>query len=211
MKYIILLYVIISFYEWFLHRCIMHGDPIFLAKIPGIGSFLAGTAKHHLDHHKHVNIDMTLSDRTQTTEIYFPWGMTLVLILILFLTLFKIVPAPALVAVIVVGIHNLLWNNWHTRFHAYEKEVTFDQGLPKMDRFPTGIIYNYLWKYHAIHHSQKGEKTNFNIIFPLFDHLFGTIGDESCIDNSEYCKQNLSDERCYQKQVHCYTDKDIIQ
>jgi sterol desaturase/sphingolipid hydroxylase (fatty acid hydroxylase superfamily) len=187
----------------------MHGDPIFLAKIPGIGSYLASTATHHLDHHKYVNIDMTLS-ASQTTEVYFPWSMTLLLIVILILTLWKIVPAPVLIAIVLVGIHNLLWNNWHTRFHDYQKDVTIDKGLPKLNGFPTGFIYDYLWTYHTIHHSQKGEKTNFNIIFPLFDHLFGTLGDPSCIDNTDYCRRNLSDDRCYQRQTYCYTDKDVI-
>jgi hypothetical protein len=26
----------------------------------------------------------------------------------------------------------------------------------------------------------------------------------------EYCKKNHQDDRCYQKQHHCFTDKDII-
>ena len=208
--YIVFLYVVISFYEWFLHRHIMHGDPEFLRKFPGIGSYMADTAKHHVEHHKYVNIDMTLKDNNHTTEVYFPWSMTVLLGILFFLTIRKVIPMPAVVAVIGVFLHNILWNNWHTRFHDYKPDVSVTQGLPKLHIFPTTFIYDYLWRYHTIHHSQKGEKYNFNIIFPLFDHIFGTIGNASCIDNMEYCKKNHHDERCYQKQHHCYSKKDVI-
>ena len=208
--YIIIVYIIISFYEWFLHRHVMHGDPDFFKKIPGIGSYLADTATKHIEHHKIVNIDMTLQDNEHTTGVYFPWSTTIIFVVILILTIWKLVPVPVLTSVIVVFIHNILWNNWHTRFHDYQNDVTITDGLPKVSPFPGGFIYDYLWKYHTIHHSQKGDKYNYNIIFPLFDHVFGTLGDASCIDNTSYCKENHHDERCYQKQQHCYTEKDVI-
>src|SRR6056300_262867 len=208
--YIIFLYVIISFYEWFLHRHIMHGDPEFLKKFPGIGSYMAETARHHLEHHKLVNIDMTLKENIESTGVYFTWSVTVIFIILTLLHIRKIVPMPILVSIAAVFLHNILWNNWHTRFHEYQREVNITQGLPKFGIFPTGFIYDYLWKYHTIHHSQKCQKYNFNIIFPLFDHVFGTVGDSSCIDNMEYCKKNHDDERCYQRQHHCFTNKDII-
>jgi sterol desaturase/sphingolipid hydroxylase (fatty acid hydroxylase superfamily) len=208
--YIVLVYIIVSFYEWFLHRHVMHGDPVFLGKFPGIGSYLAETARHHLEHHQNVNMDMTLGDTKHTTGVYFPWTSTVVFIFILTLTLWKVVPMPILVSIFVVFLHNILWNNWHTRFHDYQRDVPVSDGLPKVSSFPGGFIYDYLWKYHTIHHSQKGDKYNFNIIFPLFDHIFGTLGNESCIDNTKYCKENHNDARCYQEQYHCYTEKDII-
>ena len=208
--YIIFLYVIISFYEWFLHRHIMHGDPEFLGKFPGIGRYMAETAKHHLEHHKLVNIDMTLKKDEHTTGVYFPWSVTILFLLITFVHVWKVVPMPVVVTIVAVFIHNILWNNWHTRFHNYQQDVTIKDGLPKVPIFPGGFIYDYLWKYHTIHHSQKGEKYNFNIIFPLFDHIFGTVGDISCIDNMAYCKENHHDDRCYQEQYYCFTNKDII-
>lgn len=210
MEYIILIYILMSFYEWFLHRHVMHGDINVLKKIPLLGRYLVETAREHLEHHKHVNMDMTLKTHKQTTGVYFTWDVTLIFIIILTLSTTKIIPKYILFAAMAVCFHNLLWNNWHTRFHDYKHDIPFSTGLPKMDLFPTGYVYDTLWKYHTIHHSQKGEKYNFNIIFPMFDHIFGTYKGGSCVDNTEYCKKNHSDDRCYQGQSFCYSDRDIL-
>ena len=153
---------------------------------------------------------MTLKNDSHTTGVYFPWSVTCIFIVILIMNTFKCVPHYILFSVIAVCIHNLLWNNWHTAFHAYKSQVDITMGLPKIYTFPTGYIYNMLWKYHTMHHSQKGEKYNFNIIFPMFDHIFGTYKKGPCIDNIEYCKKNHSDDRCYQSQHYCYHDRDIL-
>lgn len=199
-----------SFYEWFLHRHVMHGDINVLKKIPLLGRYLAETAKEHLEHHKHVNMDMTLKTHRHTTGVYFTWDVTLIFIIILTLSTTKIIPKYILFAVLAVCFHNILWNNWHTRFHDYKHDIPVSAGLPKMDLFPTGYVYDILWKYHTIHHSQKGEKYNFNIIFPMFDHIFGTYKGGACIDNTQYCKKNHDDDRCYQGQSICYNDRDIL-
>ena len=78
---IILIYISLSFMEWSLHKFVMHGNPEFFEKIPLIGKILASTARDHLRHHEHVNIDMTLS-QTKTNGLYFWWSTTLVFIII---------------------------------------------------------------------------------------------------------------------------------
>ena len=43
-----------------------------------------------------------------------------------------------------------------------------------------------------IHHFNKGDKkTNYNIVLPGADHLFGTYKD--CVDNEEFCKKHKYD------------------
>lgn len=208
--YAVLVYVLISFYEWFIHRHIMHGNPEFLKKFPIFGNYLSKTAIDHVEHHKHVNIDMTLKTDEESEGVYFPWSVTLITTIIFFINAMGLIPNAFVVAVLVVALHNILWNNWHTRFHDYKKDVTLSHGLPKFSIFPTGIIYDALWKYHTLHHAQKGDKYNFNIICPLFDHVFGTYKSGTCIDNMKYCKENHHDDRCYQEQYYCFTNKDII-
>ncbi len=210
MTYLILIYIFISFYEWFIHRYIMHGDPDILSKIPLMGIYLAKTAEDHINHHKHVNIDMTLKEHNKTTGVYFPWSTTLVFIVLLLLNIRRYISNSILISILAVCIHNILWNNWHTKFHDYKHNVSIKEGLPTIGMLPSGFIYNQLWKYHTVHHSQKGEKYNFNIIFPLFDHVFGTYNGDVCIDNMEYCKKNHSDDRCYQPQYYCFSDSDIL-
>jgi hypothetical protein len=227
----------VSFYEWFLHKHIMHGDPKFLGKFPIIGDYLKWTAESHHEHHKLININMTMKEnKPDDRSAYFPWSLSVGLAISFYILSRPIIPKPLIVSILITFIHNLLWNNWHTRFHAYEHDVSVLQGPPKISFFPLGPIYNYLWKYHTIHHSQKGEKYNFNlgpiynylwkyhtihhsqkgekynfnIIFPFFDHVFGTLGDESCINNVDFCKKNHHDDRCYQEQVKCFTGEDIL-
>ena len=210
--YLIIIYIICSFYEYVLHRYIMHGDPETLQNVPLIGFKLAHTARMHLDHHKSVNIDMTLKENKKSIKgVIFGWRLTFLLILIMGVTSKLLnLPSPIMIAVVTVLLHNLLWNNWHTRFHNYNYPANTTDGLPKLPNFPTPGqgIYSYLFKYHAIHHSQKGNKYNYNIIFPLFDHLFGTVSNDFCINNTKYCQQT-DDDRCEQKQQHCFTEKDV--
>jgi len=206
MIYLIIIYIIISFYEWFLHRHIMHGNPATLSKIPLLGTYLAKTAEEHIEHHKHVNIDMTLKDQKCNKGVYFTWSVTLIFAVIMLMNTRRYIP----ISILAMCMHNILWNNWHTKFHDYKHPVSIKEGLPTIGMLPTGFIYNQLWKYHTVHHSQKGEKYNFNIIFPLFDHIFGTYKGDVCIDNMEYCKKNHIDDRCYQRQYYCYSDSDIL-
>ena len=52
-----------------------------------------------------------------------------------------------------------------------------------------------LWVNHAIHHLQKGEKGNFNIILPGADFIFNTYKGK-CYDNSNYCKDSNDERIC---------------
>jgi len=50
-------------------------------------------------------------------------------------------------------------------------------------------IYKYLFTYHSLHHLNKGKsKGNYNIIFPLFDHIFQTY--KSRVDNRLHFAEN---------------------
>ena len=84
---IILIYVVISLFEWIIHRYVMHGNPDSLGEIPIFGGILSQTARDHLEHHKHVNIDMTLKNNVKTKGVYFPWITTLVFISLIYVFL----------------------------------------------------------------------------------------------------------------------------
>ena len=99
---------------------------------------------------------------------------------------------------------------WTPDFISNGYPIDWKSGLPVAGNSTTlgRRAYVYLFKCHAIHHSQKGIKYNYNITLPLFDHIFGTAGSDFCIDNGEYCKRT-EDTRCNQKQKHCFTDQDV--
>lgn len=71
-----------------------------------------------------------------------------------------------------------------------------------------GLIYRFLWKYHAIHHLRKGSKYNYNIVLPGFDLLMGTFH-AFYYDNNAYCKTH-HDERCLEKQIKILDNKDVL-
>ena len=209
----ILMYCIISFWEWFLHKEIMHCDSAKLNKVPIMGPFLAEISESHLNHHKAVNIDMTLKGADDVRELFFTWKISIISMILVYFSLrmFKIAqPKNAMILTVLLSVlHSVLWNNWHTRMHAIKPDIPLREGMPYIHDFPQGSLYAYLWKYHAIHHSQKGSKYNYNIIFPLFDDIMKTRAKGFCFDNTEYCKIH-DDDRCSQKKKHCYTNDDVL-
>tara|TARA_B100000686_G_C16733223_1_gene942028 strand:+ start:381 stop:1004 length:624 start_codon:yes stop_codon:yes gene_type:complete len=83
---------------------------------------------------------------------------------------------------IISYIYYLLWNLLHPTYHRYS-------GYGDNESLRNNFIYQYLEKYHMIHHLNKGTvKCNYNIILPGVDFLFGTY--KGCIDNTEFCQNN---------------------
>ena len=70
-KFFILTYILCSFTEWFLHSQIMHGNMQSLSKVPIIGNALAETSRAHMEHHKEVNMDMTLNHDKLEKNLFF--------------------------------------------------------------------------------------------------------------------------------------------
>jgi len=171
----------LSFTEWFLHRYVMHGNPEALGRFPLIGSPLAKTADTHLEHHKTVQSDMTLKDHQDDNSLIFRIETVLesALFSIPILMLSGQFTLKEAVAVSAVSglIYSLLWNSIHTKMHGQEVASRWDSTTPVNALAHRNPIYEFLWKYHAVHHVQKGkEKTNYNIILPGMDFIFGTYG-----------------------------------
>ena len=91
--------------------------------------------------------------------------------------------------------------------HYTTKTMKIRNGVPSIILDPSIIqnpMYKYLYINHGIHHLQKGEKYNYNIIFPMFDDLFFTKKYGKCYNNKKYCKLNRNkDKRCKSKVVGC--------
>lgn len=213
LKKVITVYLLLTFWEWFLHSQIMHGDPDMLGKVPLLGNYLARTARSHLNHHKEVMMDMRLRDVKELGSLFFSWSIMAITTTLMFLSLwgaFKFEPKEA--AMISIGLGLLvcfLWNNWHTDMHDSGIKIDIFTGVPNTPgMISKGPIYKWLWGYHAIHHMQKGDKYNYNIIFPGFDYLMGT-NKGRCIDNTDYCSKGF-DSRCLSRQRYCYTNMDSL-
>jgi sterol desaturase/sphingolipid hydroxylase (fatty acid hydroxylase superfamily) len=195
----------------------MHGNEKFFKNIPIIGKALADTANNHLEHHKEVNMDMTLTHSKLESKLFFGWETLIYtsLILMLFgIPVKYIMKMDKFKYVIYISylsiLYTVLWNNIHVDMHGVRGKIGLKDGIPNSTGLLSrGPLYRYLWKYHAIHHLQKGgSKGNFNIVLPGTDYLFGTYNG-FCYDNTEYCRNTL-DGKCQERLKNCIDDKDVL-
>ena len=200
---IITIYLIFSFWEWFLHSNVMHGNPQFLEKIPVIGVQLRDICVSHNKHHRSVEMDMSLSYDVDIRSLYFAWNeIFLISILCILPSIYLFVVRDfkkSLALTIVLSIlYAWLWNNIHINMHHNDHAVTISEGVPNNSpMLSKGPIYNYLRRYHTVHHSQKGVKYNHNVVLPGMDHLFGTY-QGFYYDNNDYCEEHHIDTRCFE-------------
>lgn len=209
---IILIYFLLSMWEWILHCMVMHGDAKEFKRVPIIGNYLSQTAQHHLDHHKEVNMNMSLNNISDVNSLFFSWQIFMIITILMTVSLLLFNFKPKEASLISIGLGLLvcfLWNNWHTDMHGTDVKISPTQGFPNKPGFISrGPLYRWLWKYHATHHLQKGSKYNYNIIFPGFDWMVGTYKG-NCVDNNDYCNKNW-DYRCHIRKSFCLTNEEIL-
>lgn len=217
LKLVLVSYISCSMLEWVLHAHVMHGNPKTLRKIPLVGATMASTARIHLEHHRAVNMDMTLtSPKDHVHGIIFSWETAFMLFFIHFGLTFALkgflgmsARRAAGLSLAMTVVYCFLWNNIHMDMHRMEHRIGWETGVPNTPHLlSSGAMYKWLWKYHANHHLQKGgDKGNFNIVLPGFDHLMGTYRG-FCFDNTEYCKDS-KDDRCNVRSRGCLSDNEV--
>lgn len=208
-------YIILSFMEWILHNKIMHGNEKQLRKIPIIGNYLGNTAKLHLEHHKEVKSDMTLHGISNVNSLFFSWKLLFTMGPVYYIILYLIMNPEnklffLIYVIFIVLLEGFIWNNFHNDMHNSDFTIDLFEGFPNSPKkYSKGFIYRWLWKNHAIHHLQKYNKGNFNIIYPGFDLFFNTYNNK--IDNRDFCKDNPNDKRvCGQYKQKVLSDDDIL-
>ena len=207
---VIIIYIIVSFIEWFIHKYIMHGNPETLIKIPLIGDRLSSTAVNHKHHHKQILMNMHYINEHSTNGFYWFDTIALGTIFAIFFKILTDINDNKIILFIILTMtigYSFLWNTIHNQMHYTTKTMTLKEGVPSiiLDRsIIKNPIYKFLYINHGIHHLQKGDKYNYNIIFPMFDDLFFTKKYGKCYNNVAYCKLNKNkDKRCNSKVVGC--------
>lgn len=181
--YFMILYLLSSLLEWFLHKYIMHCYTYFpwllTNKIsnPLIAGLQKSCQMHH-DHHISVKKDMSLKQLEDENTLIFTW-MTLAILfppayILSIIATFAIkldIPftIQGLSVLITLVIFGLVWNNMHPRMHDIKLEILLKDA-------PSDVNLNYtrlLYDNHKMHHIIKGKnKGNFNVVFLGADELF---------------------------------------
>lgn len=170
-----LMYFVLTAGEWAIHKFLMHGI--------GLPDALRSFTTSHLDHHRSVQRDMTLSDH-DTLEVYFSYFTTLgtfmalweVTTLLGWLLGWTPLSAWAVVPSLLAALaHNAYWNKLHPEFHcAVDDTWSPRRGMPYIDVLPTrNAVGDWLLECHAGHHAVGGVG-NYNVVVPGFDHIAGT-------------------------------------
>jgi len=149
-----------SLCEWMLHRYVMHRP------LPG---FRYPFERHTLVHHHKFKADDTyhLIHKTDANTIPMAWWNGPVLIVLSSLPALSISAlserwSVVFICALVVG----------TYYGAYEY-LHWCMHLPKARRVECFFLFRRLNGHHLLHHRYMGH--NFNVVFPIWDLLFGTL------------------------------------
>jgi hypothetical protein len=173
-----IMYLSTSICEYLVHKYIMHHPKL-------------QTISDHIQHHKDVNLNMTLVQDYNEDGMYFNSLSTIILIMIGFVMYYVIINKLfkyrlhnkyiGLITVIMGLLYKIIWNHLHYRFHMlHNKPYNKWNWYEKLS-----------FKNHYMHHLQKGKrKGNYCILLLGADILFGT--NNKCIDNYDYCRNMKS-------------------
>ena len=173
--WVVVAYVTMSATEYVSHRWFMH-RPI-AARWPALTQFprlqwLWGIVRHAyarhavLHHGRHYGRSFERSDdpEAQHTSVDVTPAEMLVGLAPLWLPVFFFVSwTGGVILAMTFVAHGFAWGVLHREMHE-----------PQGRWFATTRLYRFFRGYHAAHHAHVNR--NFNAIFPLFDHLFGTYG-----------------------------------
>ena len=213
---IIIMYIIISFFEWFIHYYYMH-------KNSKIGEYLYDhiIKGGHVEHHQqtYLNQKLDLENEKERALIFETSPYTIFLVfLVLFINykIYHLIPGLKnvlpikyflILIFIIIFVYFWSWNSLHTKYHF--KEVSLKNQIkyniiPFFKPDTNSKIYKFLYKYHTLHHLNKGKsKGNYNVNCPLFDFIFNTY--RSKVDNRLHFSvnkpKNPQEEWLYNNQV----------
>jgi hypothetical protein len=152
----------------------------------------------HIKHHKETRLDQTLPDNYIEEGLVFNLFDIDMIYLFLFIIIgsyifwlyfpnfkksFSMIFTLSF-SVILLIIYFWAWSSIHSHYHSRyiecnkklknNPDITIYSLLPNFIPNESSSIYKYLFWYHTLHHLNKGvDKGNYNIICPLFDHIFG--------------------------------------
>ena len=208
-NFILLSYIIISIMEFTVHKYVMHCKNnsylnYIISKIP----YLDNTCKYHATHHINVNTDMSVSDKKEDplndSKFRMGWNIYPLLVVTFGISIifaknvsgYKIsFMNIGILSGSIVFLWEYLWNKTHVAMHNFDYDYSIKKGPYDEGVLNTEMIKNLLYKNHAAHHAQKGDKKgHYNVIFLGADEWFNS--NSMIIDNTEYCKTHMEEKAC---------------
>jgi len=173
--FLISLYLLASFEEYFIHKYIMHNKINF--------PYLKELYEEHIKHHIDTNEDYTIK-KNDHTNICFTFTTTIPLFIITIFILYflfnKIISFNIILfsIIIIIIIHIVVWNSLHSYVHYFDVNTICKNaiiGIPKEYINEKNIYVKWSLDNHRAHHFYKNEqKGNWNIVFPGADYILGT-------------------------------------
>ncbi|KAK3287069.1 hypothetical protein CYMTET_5405 [Cymbomonas tetramitiformis] len=170
-------YILWSATEFYYHRNAMHAPAKSVFR-----KYFNHHCKLHFIHHIDTASDMSLRDGFDEHAVYFHYRVTAYASVISAVLLSAInyvfnMGAPmwgaALVSVGLALTHGTMWNTMHAGCHNLSIDIR--GGLPALKEYPRNNFFvKWVERNHTAHHVMRGHLCNYNIVFPLFDHLYGT-------------------------------------
>lgn len=170
-------YLMSTIEEWFIHKYLMHNKAIL------------SLYNNHITHHAKTNPDYSINDSNLSyicvdvsslndiIQIFFVFSINSGILYVLFNPYISLLTISCTVSAL-LGINILLWNTYHSYIHKLDgsKICNFPKGLSKnfIDKYfnENNIYVKWIINNHKQHHNNC--RTNFNIVFPGGDYLFGT-------------------------------------
>ena len=157
-------------FEYLVHRYPMHRRFRFLGALFG---------RHTVEHHAYFTAkSMTVDDLSEMKLVLFPpwvFGVFLAGVLPIYGAFHALLGPNACGIIVLTSVGYYLLYEWlHMLYHLI--------GEGGLGRLP---LFRSIREHHRTHHDpRRMTEANFNITFPIFDHLFGTVGAKKTESNA---------------------------
>jgi len=186
------LYAIMSLNEYCVHRYYQHlgiNKTALMRWMRNKMNFKAMKTSGHVEHHKETLDDMSLDmrpdpilDSDPFRGTAFSWSVSAMMTFEIALQSYPWLwlcgwsfKASTIALLAGIFLHAAVWQTLHPNMHELP-DPPISYGVPgwSMKFLRKTGYFKFLWMNHEGHHRAPGAHGNYNVCFPLADHLFGT-------------------------------------
>ena len=175
-----LVYLAASIQEWFFHKYLMH--------TPGFAIF-DKVYQNHISHHRNTKSDYSIVNNNPEYICFEVFSLDGIIQMVVVFSInvggFYILFHPYISLVIIsitiamtLFINIVVWNTYHAYVHGFDaNDICTPLGVKRTLIHESNAISSWFINNHRTHHDTK--KSNYNIVFPGADFIFGTYRNNS--------------------------------